>query len=58
MKTIFNSKILWLFVGGIIFFILGLKKENKNPKTTKNGFQSEKMEDIYNYYVQKQKTKM
>jgi hypothetical protein len=58
MKAIFGVQAIWLVVGGIIFFILGFKSESKKVKKTENGFQTEKMKDIYKYYEQKQKSKI
>ncbi len=56
MKAMLGVQAIWILVGGIIFFILGFKSESNKVKKTKNGFQTEKMEDIYNHYKRKQKS--
>jgi len=58
MKAIFGVQAIWLVVGGIIFFIFGFKNGRNEVKKTKNGFQTQKMENIYNYYKEKQKSKI
>ena len=58
MKAVLGVQAIWLIVGGIIFFIFGFKSESNKVKKTKNGFQTEKMENIYNYYKEKQKSKI
>ena len=58
MKAVLGVQAIWLVVGGIIFFIFGFKSKSSKVKKTENGFQTEKMENIYNYYKQKQKSKI
>ena len=58
MKAVLGVQAIWLVVGGIIFFIFGFKSKSSKVKKTKNGFQTETMENIYNYYKQKQKSKI
>ena len=53
MKAILGAQIVWLIIGSIIFFILSFT--NKINKTN-NGFYTKKMEKIYNYYKEKQKS--
>ena len=58
MKAIMGVQAIWIAIVGVSIFgyALHATKDPKNKqKKTKNGFQTEKMEEIYNHYKQKSK---
>jgi len=55
MKAMMAVQAIWIAVIGISIFGAAMTDPKNKQKKTKNGFQTEKMEEIYNHYKQKSK---
>jgi len=57
-KGIMLAQFIWVAIVGTVVMLIALFATNdstKKTKRTKNGFQTQKMEDLYQHYKQKAK---
>lgn len=55
MKAMIAVQAIWIAIIGISIFGAAMTDTKNKQKKTKNGFQTQKMEDLYQHYKQKTK---
>lgn len=53
-KGILGAQAIMMVIATVVFFVIGLVPTKNKTKKTKDGFQTNEMQKLYNHYVEKE----